>query len=138
MDFSAKMCLMIILKVTKNQGFLSLEKIFFEKPQGKAGGGEGGSKWHPSRFRVKTMLVSIQVLGFKTTRLSLTLSQTLKKEKEKRLTHHVLSTDNILLSKISNNYIYVLINVAVMRVSVSNRSSNNNEILFLIDCILNH
>ena len=35
MKFSGKMCLMIILKVTKNQGFtLSLEDIFFEKPQG--------------------------------------------------------------------------------------------------------
>ena len=35
MKFSGKMCLMIILKVTKNQGFaLSLEDTFFEKPQG--------------------------------------------------------------------------------------------------------
>ena len=35
MKFSGKMCLMIILKVTKNQGFtLSLEDKFFEKPQG--------------------------------------------------------------------------------------------------------
>ena len=41
MKFSGKMCLMIILKVTKKQGFtLSLEDTFFEKPQG--GGGEGG------------------------------------------------------------------------------------------------
>ena len=38
MKFSEKMCLKIILKVTKNQGFtLSLEDTFFEKPQ--AGGG---------------------------------------------------------------------------------------------------
>ena len=36
MKFSEKMCLMIILKVTKNQG-LSLEDTFFQKPQ------EGGS-----------------------------------------------------------------------------------------------
>ena len=33
--FSGKMCLMIILKVTKNQGFtLSLEDTFFKKPHG--------------------------------------------------------------------------------------------------------
>ena len=35
MKFSGKMCLVIILKVTKNQGFtLCLEDIIFEKPQG--------------------------------------------------------------------------------------------------------
>ena len=35
MEFSGKMYLMIILKVTKNQGFnVSLEDIFFEKLQG--------------------------------------------------------------------------------------------------------
>ena len=34
MKFSRKMCLNIILKVTKNQGFtLSFEDTFFEKPQ---------------------------------------------------------------------------------------------------------
>ena len=34
MKFSGKMCLKIILKVTKNQGFsLSLEDTLFEKPQ---------------------------------------------------------------------------------------------------------
>ena len=34
MKFSGKMCLKIILKVTKNQGFaLSLEDTFFVKPQ---------------------------------------------------------------------------------------------------------
>ena len=34
MKFSGKMCLKIILKVTKNQAFtLSLEDTFFEKPQ---------------------------------------------------------------------------------------------------------
>ena len=33
MRFSGKMCLMIILKVTKSQGFtLSLEDTFFEPP----------------------------------------------------------------------------------------------------------
>ena len=43
MKFSGKMCLKIVLKVTKNQGFtLSLEDTFFEKPQG------GGSNWPPS------------------------------------------------------------------------------------------
>ena len=41
MKFSGKMCLKVILKVTKNQGFtLSLEDTFFEKPQE----GGGGSK----------------------------------------------------------------------------------------------
>ena len=35
MKFSGKMCLMIILKVTEDQGFtLSLEDTFFENPQG--------------------------------------------------------------------------------------------------------
>ena len=35
MKFSGKMCLMIILKVRKNQGFtLSVEDTFFEKLQG--------------------------------------------------------------------------------------------------------
>ena len=36
MKFSGKMCLKIILKVTKNQGFsLSLEDTLVEKPQGQ-------------------------------------------------------------------------------------------------------
>ena len=36
MKFSGKMCLKIILKVTKNQGFtLSVEDTFFKKPQGE-------------------------------------------------------------------------------------------------------
>ena len=35
MKFSGKMCLMIILKVTKKQGFIIIiEDTFFEKPQG--------------------------------------------------------------------------------------------------------
>ena len=35
MKFSEKMCLKVLLKVTKNQGStLSLEDTFFEKPQG--------------------------------------------------------------------------------------------------------
>ena len=35
MKFSRKVCLMIILKVSKNEGFIfSLEDTFFEKPQG--------------------------------------------------------------------------------------------------------
>ena len=35
MKFSRKVCLMIILKVTKNEGFtFLLEDTFFEKPQG--------------------------------------------------------------------------------------------------------
>ena len=42
MKFSGKMCLMIILKVTKNQGFnLCLENTVFKKPQA-GGGGMGG------------------------------------------------------------------------------------------------
>ena len=51
MKFSGKMCLKIILKVTKNQGFsLSLEDTLFEKPQG------GGVKLiPPSRVRVNPM-----------------------------------------------------------------------------------
>ena len=53
MKFSGKMCLKIILKVIKNQGFtLSVEDTFFERPQG----------WHqidpPSRCRVKKSQVS--------------------------------------------------------------------------------
>ena len=44
MKFLGKMCLKIILKVTKNQGFtLSLEDAIFEKPQG----GGGRSIWPP-------------------------------------------------------------------------------------------
>ena len=39
MKFSEKMCLKIILKVRKNQGFtFSLEDTFFEKPQVGGGG----------------------------------------------------------------------------------------------------
>ena len=35
MKFSEKVCLKVILKITKNQGFtLSLEDTLFEKPQG--------------------------------------------------------------------------------------------------------
>ena len=42
MKLSEKMCLKIILKVTKDQGFtLSVEDTFFEKPQG------GGVKLTP-------------------------------------------------------------------------------------------
>ena len=45
MKFAGKMCLMIILKVTKNQGFpLPLEDTFFDKPQA----GEGGQIDPPS------------------------------------------------------------------------------------------
>ena len=47
MKFSGKMCLIIILQVTKNQGLtLSLEDKYFEKLQ-------GGGPPPPSRFRVK-------------------------------------------------------------------------------------
>ena len=47
MKFSGNMLLMIILKVTKNQGFtISLEDTVFENCS-------GGQIDHPSRFRVK-------------------------------------------------------------------------------------
>ena len=47
MKFSGKLCLIIMLKVTKNQGvILSLEDAFFEKPQGGR-----GSNWHPPTNR---------------------------------------------------------------------------------------
>ena len=47
------MCLKIILKVTKNQGFtLSLEDTFFEKPQGW-----GVKLTLRSRFRIKEIKV---------------------------------------------------------------------------------
>ena len=47
---------MIMLKVTKNQGFsLSLEDTFFEKPQ-------GGSNWpRPNRSRVKIHEITVNV-----------------------------------------------------------------------------
>ena len=46
-QFSGKMWLMIIIKVTKNQGFtIFLEVTFFEKPQWEGGG--GGSQIVPS------------------------------------------------------------------------------------------
>ena len=56
--FSGKMWLMIILKVTKKQGFtlsLSLENTFLEKPpRGGDGGGAGGSNSPPRLFRFKS------------------------------------------------------------------------------------
>ena len=52
MKFSEKMCLKIILKVTKIQGFtLSLEDTLFNKPQ-------GGQIDLPSGFRVKSILLT--------------------------------------------------------------------------------
>ena len=49
MKFSGKMCLKIILKVTKNQDFsLSLEDTLFEKPQGRVGGDQIPPLPHPS------------------------------------------------------------------------------------------
>ena len=42
MKFLGKMCLIIILKVAKNQGLTpSLENTVLEKPQGGKGGGRG-------------------------------------------------------------------------------------------------
>ena len=61
MKLSVKMGLVIILKVTKNQGLtLCLEDIFFEKPQWRGGGrGTEKVKLTPSRFRVKGEIKSI-------------------------------------------------------------------------------
>ena len=62
MKFSEKMCLLIILKVTKIQGFtLSLENTSFEKPQ------EGGDKIDPpppppSPFRVKDNILAADLV----------------------------------------------------------------------------
>ena len=56
MKFSGKMCLMIILKVTKTRVSLSLENTFLEKPQG----GGGRIDPHSSLFRVKNILRSCQ------------------------------------------------------------------------------
>ena len=59
MKFLGKMCLKIILKVTKNQGFtFSLKDTFFEKPHGG-----GGSIWPlpPSHFRVKSFESAISI-----------------------------------------------------------------------------
>ena len=54
MKFSGKMWLMIILKVTKNQGFIvSLEDTFFEKPHG----GVNLTRTHahvPEKLRIQT------------------------------------------------------------------------------------
>ena len=45
---------MIIIKVTKNQGFtIFLEVTFFEKPQWEGGGGGESNFPLPSRFGVK-------------------------------------------------------------------------------------
>ena len=65
MNFSEKMCLMIILKVTKNRGFiLSLEDTPFEKPQE---GGQIDPLLHPPfppavlGFRVKRVFCTIDL-----------------------------------------------------------------------------
>ena len=50
--FSGKMWLILILKVTKKQGFtLSLEDTLLEKPQA------GGSNWPPSLFKIKLLTI---------------------------------------------------------------------------------
>ena len=50
MKYPGKMWLLIILKVTKNQGFtLSAEDTFFEKAQ------RGGGGVNPTVFRVKEL-----------------------------------------------------------------------------------
>ena len=60
MKFSGNMWLMIVLKVTRKQGFtISLEDTFFEKSQGRGGG--GGQIEHPSSFL--GLIVNIQIIG---------------------------------------------------------------------------
>ena len=60
MKLSGKTWIMIILKVTKNQGFtLSLESTFLEKPQG------GRVNLIPSLFRVKLHLTSTTNISIK-------------------------------------------------------------------------
>ena len=88
MQFSGKMCLIIILKATKNQGFtLSLEDTFFEKPQR----GEGGSNYPPpllSRFRVnqyKAVACMCAYLSKSGDERSQVMSQTLKEAFEDKL-----------------------------------------------------
>ena len=53
MKVSGKMCLKIILRVRKKQGFnLSLADKFFEKPQGvKGGGGRWWGRWGVARVK---------------------------------------------------------------------------------------
>ena len=51
MTFSGNMWLMIILKVTKNQGFiLSLEDAVFKKPQAVVRGAGGAAQIDPRAF----------------------------------------------------------------------------------------
>ena len=66
------MCLMIISKVTKDQRFnLSVEDMFFEKPQGEGEG--GGGEWRnvkltlPCRFRVKSLKHNMWIYFFSST-----------------------------------------------------------------------
>ena len=48
-EFQGKLWLMIILKVTKNQGFtLSLEDSFMENQSGGREGGQNDTPTHPS------------------------------------------------------------------------------------------
>ena len=69
MKFSGKMCLKIILKVTKNQGFsLSLEDTLFEKPQG------GGVKLIPPAVLGLTIWIVAQILCTKKRSFTLRIS----------------------------------------------------------------
>ena len=73
MKFSRKICLKIILKVTKNQGFtIPLEDTFFKKPQGGGGGGRGerGQIDPPTSFRVN---YSFNFIGFITKSREITI-----------------------------------------------------------------
>ena len=53
MKFSGKICLKIMLKVTKNRGFtLSLEDTLFEKPRGG-----GGAIYRPGILGVNSLIL---------------------------------------------------------------------------------
>ena len=56
MKFSGKMCLKIILKVTKNQGFiLYLEDTFLENPHGGGGGGGGPGGGEEGKMKLSSL-----------------------------------------------------------------------------------
>ena len=62
--FSGKMCLMIILKFTKNQGFtLTLEDTFLKKPQGEGQIVQSLNKKFGKHFQ-KSMILNKNLLAF--------------------------------------------------------------------------
>ena len=76
MKFSGKMCLKVILKVTKNQGLtLSIEDTFFEKPRGDGGRG-GGGKLTPPLLAILGLRFQASMSAFNSTSSSrLTIGQ---------------------------------------------------------------